>query len=67
MPWHALEDVGGLMASLDPDHLGPVLAVLRHAGPGSSSRCSPSMTVRSHPRTDPNQATGNLNAVVKRQ
>jgi hypothetical protein len=33
-----LEDVGGLMASLDPYHLGLVLAVLRHAGwsPGSS-------------------------------
>jgi hypothetical protein len=33
-----LEDVGGLMASLDPNHLVLVLAVLRHAGcsPGSS-------------------------------
>ena len=30
-----LEDVGGLMASLDPYHLGLVLAVLRHAGCGS--------------------------------
>jgi hypothetical protein len=30
-----LEDVGGLMASLDPYHLGLVLAVLRHAGSGS--------------------------------
>jgi hypothetical protein len=29
------EDVGGLMASLDPYHLGLVLAVLRHAGCGS--------------------------------
>jgi hypothetical protein len=32
-----LEDVGGLMASLDSDHLGLVLAVLRHAGCGSGS------------------------------
>ena len=32
-----LEDVGGLMASLDPFHLGLVLAVLRHAGCGSGS------------------------------
>jgi hypothetical protein len=32
-----LEDVGGLMASLDPYHLGLVLAVLRHAGCGSGS------------------------------
>jgi hypothetical protein len=32
-----LEDVGGLMASLDPYHLGLVLAVLRHAGCGSES------------------------------
>jgi hypothetical protein len=32
-----LEDVGGLMASLDPHHLGLVLAVLRHAGCGSGS------------------------------
>ena len=30
-----LEDVGGLMATLDPYHLGLVLAVLRHAGSGS--------------------------------
>jgi hypothetical protein len=30
-----LEDVGGLMASLDPYHLDLVLAVLRHAGCGS--------------------------------
>jgi hypothetical protein len=30
-----LEDVGGLMASLDPYHLGLVLAVLRHAVCGS--------------------------------
>jgi hypothetical protein len=29
--------VGGLMASLDPFHLGLVLAVLRHAGCGSGS------------------------------
>jgi hypothetical protein len=29
--------VGGLMASLDPYHLGLVLAVLRHAGSGSES------------------------------
>ncbi len=34
-----LEDVGGLMASLDPHHLGLVLAVLRHAGCGSGSAC----------------------------
>jgi hypothetical protein len=33
-----LEDVGGLMASLDPYHLGLALAVLRHAGCGSASR-----------------------------
>jgi hypothetical protein len=32
-----LEDVGGLMASLDPYHLGLVLAMLRHAGCGSRS------------------------------
>jgi hypothetical protein len=32
-----LEDVGGLMASLDPYHLGLVLAALRHAGCGSGS------------------------------
>jgi hypothetical protein len=32
-----LEDVGGLMASLDPYHLGLVLAVLRHAGWGRRS------------------------------
>jgi hypothetical protein len=32
-----LEDVGALMASLDPYHLGLVLAVLRHAGCGSGS------------------------------
>jgi hypothetical protein len=32
-----LEDVGGLMASLDPYHLGLVLAVLRHVGCGSGS------------------------------
>jgi hypothetical protein len=32
-----LEDVGGLTASLDPYHLGLVLAVLRHAGCGSGS------------------------------
>jgi hypothetical protein len=32
-----LEDVGGLMASLDPYHLGLVLAVLRHAACGSGS------------------------------
>jgi hypothetical protein len=32
-----LEDVGGLIASLDPYHLGLVLAVLRHAGCGSGS------------------------------
>ena len=32
-----LEHVGGLMASLDPYHLGLVLAVLRHAGGGSGS------------------------------
>ena len=32
-----LEDVGGLMASLDPYHLGLVLAVMRHAGCGSGS------------------------------
>ena len=32
-----LEDVGGLMASLDPYHLGLVLAVLRHAGCGSGA------------------------------
>jgi hypothetical protein len=30
-----LEDVGGLMASLEPSHLDLVLAVLRHAGCGS--------------------------------
>ena len=30
-----LEDVGGLMASLDPYHLGLVLAVLWHTGWGS--------------------------------
>jgi hypothetical protein len=32
-----LEDVGGLMASLDPYHLDLVLAVLRHAGSGRAS------------------------------
>ena len=32
-----LEDVGGLMASLNPYHLGLVIAVLRHAGCGSGS------------------------------
>jgi hypothetical protein len=32
-----LDDVGGLMASLDTYHLGLVLAVLRHAGGGSES------------------------------
>jgi hypothetical protein len=32
-----LEDVGGLMASLDPYHLDLVLAVLRHAACGSGS------------------------------
>jgi hypothetical protein len=32
-----LEDVGGLMASLDPYHLDLVLAVLRHAGCSSGS------------------------------
>jgi hypothetical protein len=32
-----LEDVAGLMASLDPYHLGLVLAVLRHAACGSGS------------------------------
>ena len=37
-----LEDVAGLMASLDPYHLGLVLAVLRHAGCGS---CSPSSSL----------------------
>src|SRR5215212_11749429 len=36
-----LEDVGGLMASLDPYHLGLVLAVLRHAGCGSGSTLFP--------------------------
>jgi hypothetical protein len=36
-----LEDVAGLMSSLDPYHLGLVLSVLRHAGGGSrSTRCS---------------------------
>ena len=35
-----LEDVGGLMASLDPYHLGLVLAVLRHAGCGRLTRMS---------------------------
>ena len=32
-----LEDVGGLLASVDPCHLGLVLGVLRHAGCGSAS------------------------------
>jgi hypothetical protein len=32
-----LEDLGGLMASLDPYHRDLVLAVLRHAGSGSRS------------------------------
>jgi hypothetical protein len=32
-----LEDVGGLMASLDPYHLALVLAVLRHVACGSGS------------------------------
>jgi len=32
-----LEDVGDLMAGLDPYHLCLVLAVLRHAGCGSVS------------------------------
>jgi hypothetical protein len=32
-----LEDVGGLMANLDPFHLALVLAVLRHAACGSGS------------------------------
>jgi hypothetical protein len=32
-----LEDVGSLMGSLDPYHLGLVLTVLRHAGCGSGS------------------------------
>jgi hypothetical protein len=32
-----LEDVGGLMASLDPYHLDLVLAVFRHAACGSGS------------------------------
>jgi hypothetical protein len=36
-----LEDVGGLMAGLDPYHLDLVLAVLRHAGCGSGSTCPP--------------------------
>jgi hypothetical protein len=31
-----------------------------------SSRCSPSTSDPSNPRTAPNPATGNLNAVVKR-
>ena len=35
-----LEDVGGLMASVDPYHLGLVLAVLRHAGCGSEPICN---------------------------
>jgi hypothetical protein len=36
-----LEDVGGLMVSLDPYHLGLVLAVLRHAGCGSGPTATP--------------------------
>jgi hypothetical protein len=36
-----LEDVGGLMASLDPNHL--VLAVLRHAGSGSEPTRNPTV------------------------
>jgi hypothetical protein len=35
-----LEDVGGLMASLDPYHPGLVPAVLRHAGSGSEPICN---------------------------
>jgi hypothetical protein len=35
-----LEDLGGLMASLDPYHLGLVLAALRHAGSGSEPICN---------------------------
>jgi hypothetical protein len=35
-----LEDVGGLMASLDPYHLDLILAVLRHALWGASTRNS---------------------------
>jgi hypothetical protein len=36
-----LEDVGGLMASLDAYHLGLVLAVLRHASCGSGLTGTP--------------------------
>jgi len=34
--WQAARDVGGLLASLDPYHLG-LVGVLRHAGCGSAS------------------------------
>jgi hypothetical protein len=39
-----LEDMGGLMASLDPYHLGLALGVLRHAGSGSGSARNPQKT-----------------------
>jgi hypothetical protein len=39
-----LEDVGGLMASLDTHHLGLVLGVLRHAGCGSGRHVIPQKT-----------------------
>jgi hypothetical protein len=39
-----LEDVGDLMASLDPYHLGLVLAVLRHAACGSGPTPNPQKT-----------------------
>jgi hypothetical protein len=44
-----LEDVGGLMASLDPYHLDLVLAVLRHAGCGSGPTRNSSKTPQARP------------------
>jgi hypothetical protein len=44
-----LEDVGGLMASLDPYHLDLVLAVLRHAACGAGRHLVPQKTRQASP------------------
>jgi hypothetical protein len=41
-----LEDVGGLMASMDPYHLDLVLAVLRHAGWAAGRHVIPQKTLQ---------------------
>ena len=49
------------------DHRARTSSAPNGAGHGSSTRCSPSTSGRSRPRTAPKPAIGNLNAVVKRQ